>query len=74
MACAILFALLWNVLCNVLFTLYCYSTVSLLQPAYCLLIIPIDILVCNKSCLRFTIMLRHGMLRGMLFMLQQYRM
>ena len=41
------------------------------QPAYCLLM---DILVCNKSCLRFAIMLRHGMLQDMLFMLQQYRM
>ena len=38
--CTILFTLfVWNALCNVLFTLYYYSAVSLLQPAYCLLII-----------------------------------
>ena len=44
--------------CNVLFTLYCYSVVPLLQPAYGLLIVRYGYI--DVRCLRFTIMLCYG--------------
>ena len=54
--------------CNMLFTLYCYSVVSLLQSGYGL----VRYGYIGVRCLHFTVI--YMLCYGLLFMLQQYRM